>query len=157
MQRLAVFTVLFAFWLILSGHYDLFHIGSGVVCAALVTGFSADLLSLGGRETRLSIPRFIAYLPWLLYQVVLANIHVVSLILAPSQIRPQIVRFRTHLRSELARTTLGNSITLTPGTVTMDIEGDDFVVHALSDKVARGLMSGAMERRVAQVFREEKP
>ncbi len=157
MQRLAVFLVLLAFWLILSGHYDLFHVGAGILCAALVTGCSADLLSLGGRETGLSVWRFIAYLPWLLYQVVLANFHVVSLILWPSQLRPQIVRFRTRLRSDLARTTLGNSITLTPGTVTMDIEGDEFVVHAVSDKAARELKSGAMEQRVAQVFREAAP
>ena len=154
MKRVAVFLVLLAFWLILSGHYDLFHVGFGVLSAALVTGLSSDLLSLGGRETGLSVWRFIAYLPWLLYQVVLANFHVVYLILWPSQLRPQIIRFRTQLRSELARTTLGNSITLTPGTVTMDIQGDEFVVHAVSDKVAQDLLTGAMEKRVARVFRE---
>lgn len=157
MKRVAVFLVLLAFWLILSGHYDLFHVGFGVLCAALVTGLSSDLLSLGGRETGLSVWRFIAYLPWLLYQVVIANFHVVYLILWPSQIRPQIIRFRTQLRSELARTTLGNSITLTPGTVTMDIQGDEFVVHAVSDKVAQDLLTGAMEERVARVFREAAP
>ena len=149
-----VFVLLLAFWLVLSGHYDLFHIASGVFCAGLVTALSSDLLSLGGRETGLSISRFVAYLPWLLYQVVVANLHVVYLILTPSEIHPQIVRFRTRLTSELARTTLGNSITLTPGTVTLDIEGDEFVVHALSDKVARDLLSGAMEQRVARIFSE---
>ena len=154
MKRVGVFLVLLAFWLVLSGHYDLFHIASGVFSAGLVTALSADLLSLGGRETGLSLWRFFAYLPWLLYQIVLANLHVVYLIAWPREIRPQIVRFRTTLRSELARTTLGNSITLTPGTVTMDIEGDEFVVHALSDKVARDLQSGAMERRVARIFDE---
>lgn len=146
--------LLLAFWLILSGHYDLFHVASGVFCAGLVTALSADLLSLGGRETGLSVWRFVAYLPWLLYQVVLANFHVVSLIFAPHRIRPQIVRFRTILTSELGRTTLGNSITLTPGTVTMDIDGDEFVVHALSDKVARDLLTGEMEQRVSRIFRE---
>ncbi len=95
-------------------------------------------------------------MPWLLYQVVVANLHVVYLILTPSQIHPQIVRFRTTLTSELARTTLGNSITLTPGTVTLDVEDDEFVVHALSDKVARDLLSGAMEQRVARIFRESR-
>ena len=157
MKRFAVFLLLFAFWLILSGHYDLFHLSFGVVCAGLVTGLSSDLLSLGGRETGLSIWRFVAYLPWLLYQVVLANFHVVHLILWPTRIRPQIVRFRTGLRSELARTTLGNSITLTPGTVTMDVTGDEFVVHAVSDKAAQDLLGGEMERRVAKVFREASP
>lgn len=154
MQRVAVFLLLLGFWLVLSGHYDLFHIASGVFCAGLVTVLSADLLSLGGRDTGLSVARFFAYLPWLIWQVIVANLHVVYLIFVPSQIHPQIVRFRTTLTSDLARTTLGNSITLTPGTVTLDIEDDEFVVHALSDKVARDLMSGAMERRVALIFNE---
>ena len=149
-----VFVLLLAFWLVLSGHYDLFHIAAGVFCAGLVTTLSSDLLSLGGRETGPSVWRFVVYLPWLLYQVVIANLHVVYLILTPSQIHPQVVRFRTRLTSDLARTTLGNSITLTPGTVTLDIEGDEFVVHALSDKVARDLLSGAMEQRVARIFSE---
>ena len=154
MARVAVFLLLLGFWLILSGHYDLFHVAAGVFCAGLVTVLSADLLSLGGRETGLSLWRFFAYLPWLIWQVIVANFHVVYLILVPSQIRPQIVRFRSRLTSDLARTTLANSITLTPGTVTLDIEGDEFVVHALSDRVARDLMSGAMEQRVARIFRE---
>ena len=154
MQRVTTFVLLLAFWLILSGHYDLFHVASGVLCAGLVTALSGDLLSLGGRETGLNVWRFITYLPWLLYQIVLANLHVVSLIFVPEEIRPQVVRFRTTLKSDLARTTLGNSITLTPGTVTMDIVGDEFVVHALSDKVARDLLTGDMERRVARIFSE---
>lgn len=154
MQRVTTFVLLLAFWLVLSGHYDLFHVASGLLCAGLVTALSGDLLSLGGRETGLNVWRFITYLPWLLYQIVLANVHVVSLIFVPKEIRPQVVRFRTTLTSDLARTTLGNSITLTPGTVTMDIVDDEFVVHALSDKVARDLLTRDMERRVARIFSE---
>ena len=98
--------------------------------------------------------RFLRYIPWLLYQVVLANFHVVRLVIRPSLIRPQVVRFKTRLTSDLARVTLGNSITLTPGTITMGIEDGEFCVHALSDKAARDLLTGEMERRVAHVFLE---
>ena len=68
--------------------------------------------------------------------------------------RPQMVRFRTSLRSEFARYVFANSITLTPGTVTLSVEGDKFVVHAISQKVADEL-PGEMEKRVAKIFDQE--
>ena len=94
------------------------------------------------------------YIPWLLFQVVLANLHVVYLVFRPSLIRPQVVHFKTRLTSDMSKVTLGNSITLTPGTITLDIADDEFWVHALSDKAAKDLLSGEMERRVALVFLE---
>ena len=100
--------------------------------------------------------RFLTYVPWLLYEVFLANLHVVYLVLRPDKLRPQVVRFRTGLRSDVARATLGNSITLTPGTITMDISDDEFFVHAVSDKAAASVIEGAMERRVAHVFLEDE-
>jgi multicomponent Na+:H+ antiporter subunit E len=113
----------------------------------------ADLLSPRRfRKTR----RFIAYVPWLIYQIVLANLHVAYLILRPGAIDPQVVRFKTKLKSEFSMVTLGNSITLTPGTITMDIVDGEFFVHALSKKVADDLRGGEMERRVAHVFLEDE-
>ena len=76
------------------------------------------------------------------------------LVIYPHKIRPQIIRFKTSLTSDLSKVTLGNSITLTPGTITMEIDDGEFYVHALSDKVARDLLTGEMERRVAHVFLE---
>jgi len=70
------------------------------------------------------------------------------------EIRPRIVHFRTNLNSDLARVMLANSITLTPGTITVDIDDREFYVHALSDKVAKDLLTGEMERRVSHVFLE---
>jgi multicomponent Na+:H+ antiporter subunit E len=92
-----------------------------------------------------------------LYQIVLANLHVVHLVLAPAKIRPQIIHFKTRLKSDLSKVTFGNSITLTPGTITLDIDDGEIYVHALSDKVARDLLTGEMERRVAHVFCELEP
>jgi multicomponent Na+:H+ antiporter subunit E len=155
-RRLAVFLLLLGFWVLCSGYLDPLHLGFGLVCTALVTAWSADLLLPPGRSAGAwtKLWRGLAYLPWLLYQIVLANLHVVYLVIFPHELRPQIVRFRSRLRSELALVTLANSITLTPGTVTMDIEDGEFWVHAVSDKVARDLREGDMERRVAHVFLE---
>ena len=158
-RRLAVFLILFVFWLVFSGHFDALHLGLGVICTALVAHFSSDLLRLNvSFFQKLPIAwRFLQYIPWLLYQIVLANFHVVYLIFRPHEIRPQIVRFNSRLSSDLSKVTLGNSITLTPGTVTMDIDDEEFCVHALSDKAARGLVTGEMERRVAYIFLEPEP
>jgi len=154
-KRLAGFLVLLSFWLVLSGHYDLFHVGWGIVSAAVVTFFSVDLPSFDtGRQNRLRFWSLVTYLPWLFLQVVLANLHVAYLVLRPNAIRPQIIRVKTRLSGDLAKTTLGNSITLTPGTITMDIQDDELIVHALSEKVARELANGQMERRVARIFQK---
>ncbi len=155
-RRFVVFLIMYGFWLIFSGHYDAFHLSLGLVCAALVAFFSSDLLfpDVTSPNKLLKAWRFLQYIPWLLYQVILANLHVVYLVLFPGKIRPQIVRFKTTLTSDLSKVSLGNSITLTPGTITMDIDDGEFYVHALSDKVARDLLSGEMERRVARVFLE---
>ncbi len=158
LRRLAVFVILFAFWLLLSGHYDLFHLSLGLICSLLVAFVSHDLLieNISGAKRIRKTRRFVFYVPWLIYQIVLANLHVAYLILNPKAIDPRIVRFKTRLKSQFSMVTLGNSITLTPGTITMDIIDGEFVVHALSKKVADDLLSGEMERRVAHVYLEDE-
>ncbi len=155
-SRLVTFVLLFIFWMLLSGHYDLFHLSLGFLCSILVAFVSHDLLitNIHAQHRALKTIRFIAYLPWLIYQIILSNIHVAYLVLNPKSIHPTVVRFKTKLHSDLARVTLANSITLTPGTITMDIEGDEFIVHALSKKVADDLLTGEMEDRVARIYHE---
>ncbi|MFQ5828458.1 MAG: Na+/H+ antiporter subunit E [Candidatus Methylomirabilia bacterium] len=159
-----MFSGLFAFWLVLSGHYDVQHVGFGVLCAALVALLTRDLERIGTRVDprgelsptftfSLPWPRFLAYLPWLLGQIIIANLQIAYVILHPRlPIAPEVVRFPTALRGDLAQTALGNSITLTPGTLTLDVGGDEFVVHALTHEAARQVLSRTMERRVARAF-----
>lgn len=156
LRRLAVFLILFAFWLVFSGHYDTLHLSLGLVCTSLVAVFSYDLLlpDVTFPTKLLSTWRFLQYIPWLFYRIVLANLHVVYLIFRPGEIRPRLIRFKTSLTGDLSRVTLGNSITLTPGTLTLDIDAGEFYVHVLSDKAAEDVVTGEMERRVAHVFLE---
>jgi multicomponent Na+:H+ antiporter subunit E len=158
LRRLAVFVILFGFWLLLSGHYDLFHLSLGLICSLLVASLSHDLLieNISGSKRLRKTWRFVFYVPWLIYQIVLANLHVAYVILNPKVIDPRIVRFKTKLKSQFSMVTLGNSITLTPGTITMDITDGEFVVHTLTKKVADDLLSGEMERRVAHVYLEDE-
>jgi len=161
MFRLISFTLLMIAWIIFSGVLDAYHIGLGVISCALVAWLSTDLV-FRQKELRLKDRlaeggRFLVYSLWLFWEIVLANWHVLKLALFrdESEIAPKIIRFKTSLKTEFARYVFANSITLTPGTVTVDIDGDEFVVHAIDETLAQSL-PGEMEQRVAAVFREEE-
>lgn len=149
--------ILFGFWALLSGKFDAFHLTLGAVCSTLAAYLFHDLLFVNVRvgDMRTVAWRFINYIPWLLKQILLANIHVASLVLRPRMpINPQIVTFKSKLETDISSVTLANSITLTPGTITIDIRDGVFYVHALSQKVADELNAGEMEDRVAHTFME---
>jgi multicomponent Na+:H+ antiporter subunit E len=155
--RIVTFLILFSFWITMSGKFDSFHLSLGVICCFLVGFISHDLLleDVRAKNRVASIVRFISYLPWLIYQIVLANLHVAYLVLSPKMpIDPKIIKFKPKLMSDLSKVTLANSITLTPGTITMDIIDGEFYVHAVSVKVADDLLTGEMEQRVAYIFLE---
>ena len=159
MSFVITFILLLLFWIFMSGLFDLWHFGLGIISCALVAYMSNDLLftdkqvSGKGRE----VIRLIKYLPWLLYQIYLANIYVVKLALSPrmsDRIYPHIVKFRTKLKKDLSVFTFANSITLTPGTITVLVENDCFYVHAIDKPVAESL-PGDMETRVGHIFGED--
>jgi len=155
-RRFIVFLILFTVWLVFSGHFDVIHLALGVTCSALVALFSYDLLfpEAPSYRTAAIAWRVLCFFPWLFYQIVLSNLHILYLVCRPDRLRPQIVHFKTILTSDLAKVAFGTSITLTPGTVTMDIINDEFTVHAISDQAAKSLRSGKMERRVGHAFME---
>jgi multicomponent Na+:H+ antiporter subunit E len=159
MAFLATFLILLAFWTFMSGLFDIWHFGLGILSCALVAYMSSDLLfkrTAGPRKMYREALAFVAYIPWLLYQICLANIYVVKVVLSPDlskRIFPHIVKFRTKLKSEMAVTTFANSITLTPGTITVHIEGDCFYVHSLDIPLADSL-PGEMEERIAKIYGE---
>jgi len=153
----ATFVILMAFWALLSEKFDAFHLSLGVICSLIVAYISHDLLFANVRvgDGRIIAQRFLHYIPWLLREIVTANFHVAYLALSPRMpIDPQVMTFKTKLESDISWVTLANSITLTPGTITMDIEEREFVVHALDSKVAADLDTGEMEDRVAHIFME---
>ena len=158
MRYLYTFLIMFGFWILLSGKFDLFHLTLGVLSSGLVALLSSDILMYDSKKNdRLAIAfRFSCYIPWLLYQIVLSTLHVTLLALHPKmldRIDPTIVTFKTKLKGDIARVALANSITLTPGTITIRIEDGVFYVHAISRKAAAGL-PGEMEDRLAKVFAE---
>ncbi len=153
------FFILFFFWVVFSGRFDGFHLGLGVVSCAIVSWFESDLSTPDPRPIgmlRLWL-NFILYFPWLIWQIFLANLHVLVLVLSPNmmdRIDPHIVKIKTRMRDRLALVTFANSITLTPGTITVNVSiYGDLSVHAIDKESAAGL-PGEMERRVARIFGE---
>ena len=160
--RIAIFVLLFATWVVFSGKFDAFHLGLGVFSSLVVTWLSQDLLfddrkkNLGNRIGEAG--RFFGYVVWLLWQIVLANLHVFKLAMTKAgqeEMSPRVVTFKTKLKTDFAKFVFANSITLTPGTITIRIKGSQFMVHAISEVVAKDLLSGAMERRVVAIFEPE--
>jgi len=106
----------------------------------------------------LSIWRFLKYIPWLIYQIWIANLHVLYLTFHPRMldlIDPHIMRFQSKLTKDLSLVTFANSITLTPGTITVSVSVDgDFKVHSI-DRMSAEALPGEMEERVAKAFGED--
>ncbi len=158
LYSLLIFGALMAIWVVFSGFLDPFHLSLGLISCGIVTWLSSDLLfddrTIPLRRRAVQTWRFTQYTVWLTWQIVLANIAVFKLAFGPrSALQPQIVRYRTPLKSDFEKFLLANSITLTPGTVTIKILGDTFYIHAIDDASAAGL-NGEMDRRIARIFED---
>jgi multicomponent Na+:H+ antiporter subunit E len=144
-----------AFWILLSGQFHFILLVSGIVSSLFVAYISHDLLL--GKSNVLSDTiktfRFFKYLPWLLWQIVVANFDIAYRTLHPGmKIEPQVIKFSTNLKTDKGIAMLANSITLTPGTVTMVANKDgEFIVHAIAKGPADGLLSGQMQAKVEKI------
>ena len=166
------FVLLLGLWLLLSGHYDLFHISMGVLSAAAIVllhlrlrkryFFEEEISDTTARlkdifPVRLRFLRLLFYIPWLILQIIVASLQVAAVVLSPKMpLDPSLLRFKTKLPNTSAKVILGNSITLTPGTITIHIKGDEFLVHALMDASSTGIIDGSLPDEVAKLY-EKKP
>ena len=155
------FVILFTLWIVFSGRFDAFHLTMGIIASALVSIFCRDFLFTApnpraGSLFRIWI-RLLGYIPWLLYQIFLANIHVLYIVFHPRMmalIDPHIIDFESRLKSDYSRTTFANSITLTPGTITVNVTVlGRFSVHCINAASGQPL-PGEMEERIRKVFDE---
>ncbi|MEX2324201.1 MAG: Na+/H+ antiporter subunit E [Nitriliruptoraceae bacterium] len=153
------FVLLLGFWIALSGHYSVLFGAMGVVSAAVCTWFASRLLesTVGGAERHPRIHLFwlFIYCGWLLGRMAVGAVQVAHIVLNPKKPpQPGILQFRTQLSSPAARTMLANSITLVPGTITLDVEGDLLTVHSFTPNAVDDLADANMQNRIAAVFRE---
>lgn len=144
--------ILFGFWLLLSGFFTPFLMSAGVVSAVAVVAFGwrMKVVDQEGHPVHLG-PRAVTYWPWLFKEIVKSALDVSRIILDPRlPISPTLVRVKPSQKTTVGVVTYANSITLTPGTVSVEVSGDEILVHALTREGAEGLASGEMDRRVSQ-------
>lgn len=156
MIRFVVLTgALFAFWLALSGSTRPAHILLGLACGATVAWLHTRPRDHG--QEPFPWMRFLFYVPWLLVRIVRSAWHVSTIVLRPKlAIAPRLLEHRMTLQDDPAVVLMCNSITLTPGTITVDLEAGTLLIHALDLASAEDLVSGRLESRIARVFRPEK-
>lgn len=156
------FVTLMAFWYIMSGFFDPIHSLMGVVSVAGVMALNYQLRKHKYFDDEVDVldelryGRLLFYLVWMFWQIVVSGIQVARLILTPSlPVKQRMVRFKVDLPSAHAKMILGNSITLTPGTLTVDIHEDEFLVHSIDQKAYEGIINDKMPQEVLKLFTNE--
>jgi multicomponent Na+:H+ antiporter subunit E len=144
---------LFLIWLAWSGHYEPLTVALGALSCLLVVAITVRMGMFRNVRGFIEYPiRSLRYFPWLALQILKANLEVARRVLHPRlPISPVLVRIKAGQKTAIARVLYANSITLTPGTVTVDLSGDELTVHALTREAAEELASGEMDRRVTMV------
>lgn len=139
-------------WFGLSGETSPFFIGLAVIAVVLTILLSARMKVIDRNSSPYHrAPQLLLYTGWLLVEIVKANMAVIARVLGPRHaIDPAVVRLRTRARTDLGKALFANSITLTPGTVTVDVDGDKVLVHALVRENAGVASFEPMDRRAAR-------
>jgi multicomponent Na+:H+ antiporter subunit E len=152
-SAVSLFILLLGLWLAASGHYTTLLITFGVLsCAGVVTlCWRMKIVDAEGMPVHL-LGRALLYIPWITYQVLIANIDVARRVLFPkANVTPQLFEVPTSQKTDLGRVLYANSITLTPGTVSIIVFPDRIKVHAISKQGADSLHEGEMDRQVTRM------
>ena len=152
--------ILFIVWIFLTGSFNLQEIITGLAASLIISTFGYKFISEKGLENihPKKIGYFLIYIPYFLFQVIKANIDVAYRVLHPKRpINPGIVKIKTELKSDIGKLALANSITLTPGTMSVDVEGDHLYIHWIdvedsSVEIASKKISKPFEKYLKKVF-----
>lgn len=162
-HKLCMMLALFGFWMVLSGRTETKFVVYGILTAVVTTWLTYPLLLVPGKDGSkkyfvfgVSLPKLVMYFFWLMWQLVLANIDVFLATTAQElDIDPKVVRFYFRADNPMASVVLANSITLTPGTVTINVTDDGlYEIHALTKGAAAGVLDGGMQKKVAELYGE---
>jgi len=152
MRALSLFLALFGFWLLLSGYFVPFLIAAGAGSAGAVVLLAHRMQVVDHESVPINfIWRIPIYWPWLFKEIAKSAWNVARIIVNPRlPISPTLVRVRTSQKTSVGIVTYANWITLTPGTVSVEVNKEEILVHALTREGADGLLEGEMARRVTQ-------
>ena len=155
MRLVSLSLTLFVFWLMLSGHYEPLIIGLGVVSCGVVgwLAWRMDVADHEGHPIHLGL-NAATYTAWLIWQILKSAVDVTRLILNPAlPIDPRIERLPSTQPGAVGHVAYANSITLTPGTVAVELGANSIEVHALTEPLMDDLKTGAMDARVTRMAR----
>lgn len=150
-RLISAFLALYLFWLVLSGYFTAFLMSAGAASAAAVVWFAhrMDVIDAEGHPVHLGW-RILTYWAWLSKEIVKSAWDVSRIIVDPRlPISPTLVTFSPTQRTTVGLVVHANSITLTPGTITIEASAGEFLVHALTRAGAEGVTTGDMDRRVS--------
>jgi multicomponent Na+:H+ antiporter subunit E len=152
MRAVSLTLVLFAFWLALAGEAPVWLYAAGAVCAILCTAVAHRMGALDAEGHPIHLLKgAVTYIPWLVWEIFKATWAVTRLVVNPwAPISPTLTTFEATQKSPLGLCIHANSITLTPGTITVAIDGDLLTVHALTVEGAQDIESGVMDARVTR-------
>lgn len=138
-----MYLVFFVLWILLCGQINGEVLIIGAAMAGIMYAFTCRFLNYSVEKDILlvrKLPLMAAYLFVLIWEIIKANISAIRLALSyRNEAEPVIVKFKTDLKTKMAKVVLANSITLTPGTITVDLEGNDLIVHALDVELVEGI------------------
>lgn len=150
-----MYFLLFGFWVLLNGKWNAeIALVGAIVCAALYAFMMAFMGYSPKREWQLfkRIPRIIGYFIFLVKEIFLSSWQTMKLIWSPEkEIEPRVTSFRTRLRTDAGKVVLANSITMTPGTITVDVQDDLFLIHCLDESFDMGAEGFEMEERISRL------
>ncbi|MEX0637354.1 MAG: Na+/H+ antiporter subunit E [Burkholderiales bacterium] len=147
-----LFVLFYAFWILMSGFFTPFLLGAGAAASLAVVWFARrmDVADREGHPVHLG-PSALSYWPWLAKEILKSALDVSKVILDPRlPASPTVVRFRPSQRTVVGLVTHANSITLTPGTLSVEVGPERFVVHGLTRASAQGAVDSEMDRRVTR-------
>ena len=149
MKSLALFIILFILWLLMSGNYTFLITSLGIISCLLCVYLAKRAKLIDDEGLPLSFfPRLISYLLWLFKEIINSNYSTAKTIIN-GKIDPEIFTIKPSQKSEVGKATYANSITLTPGTVTTQIDKNLFEVHALNSDFGDDLRNGEMDKKVS--------
>lgn len=154
-HTISLFFTLTAFWLLNSGHYSLLMLSLGFasIVLTLAIAHKMDIVDQESQPLQLT-PQIFGYILWLAKEIILSNITVVQHIWFRKQsISPTLKTIKMSQKTDVGKVIYANSITLTPGTVAIDLVGDEVIVHALLQQGIKSLQTGEMDRRVTRLER----
>ena len=150
-----MYLLYFLLWVIFNGSFTLEIAVFGLIIAAAMFAFTCKFMDYSIEREKQNIRnvfRMISYLFLLIKEIIIANIAVIRLILTQKEeVEPRLVTFRTNLKTSAARAFLANAITLTPGTITVALEDEQYLVHCLDESMAEGIEDMEFQKRLSKL------